>query len=85
MDRGNWDKIVSGAGAVIAVVLIALGAMAIYGGNFGQQNVRDRLEPQNISFFQSCGNSDRRLSLSELLGGSSCVLRVDTPVRSALV
>jgi hypothetical protein len=50
MDRSNWDKIVSGAGAVIAVVLIALGAMAIYGGNFGQQNVRDRLEPQNISF-----------------------------------
>ena len=50
MDRSNWDKIVSGAGAVVAVVLIALGAMAIYGGNFGQQNVRDRLEPQNISF-----------------------------------
>lgn len=50
MDRSNWDKIVSGAGAVVAVVLIALGAMALYGGNFGQQNVRDRLEPQNISF-----------------------------------
>ena len=50
MDRSSWDKIVSGAGAVIAVVLIALGAMAIYGGNFGQQNVRDRLEPQNIVF-----------------------------------
>ena len=38
------------AGAVIAVVLIALGAMAIFGGNFGQQNVRDRLVPQNITF-----------------------------------
>jgi hypothetical protein len=50
MDRSNWDKIVSGAGAVVAVALIALGAMAIYGGNFGQQNVRDRLEPQNIAF-----------------------------------
>ena len=50
MDRSNWDKIVSGAGAVVAVVLIALGAMAVYGGNFGQQNVRDRLEPQNITF-----------------------------------
>ena len=50
MDRSSWDKIVSGAGGVVAVVLIALGAMAIYGGNFGQQNVRDRLEPQNISF-----------------------------------
>ena len=50
MDRSNWDKIVSGAAAVVAVVLIALGAMAVYGGNFGQQNVRDRLEPQNITF-----------------------------------
>ena len=50
MDRSTWDKIVSGAGAVVAVVLIALGAMAVYGGNFGQENVRDRLEPQNISF-----------------------------------
>jgi hypothetical protein len=50
MDRSSWDKIVSGAGAVVAVVLIALGAMAIYGGNFGQQNVRDRLVPQNITF-----------------------------------
>jgi ABC-type antimicrobial peptide transport system permease subunit len=50
MDRKNWDQIVSGAGAVVAVVLIVLGAMAIYGGMFGQDNVRDRLEPQNISF-----------------------------------
>ena len=50
MDRSSWDKLVSGAGAVVAVVLIALGAMAVYGGNFGQQNVRDRLEPQNITF-----------------------------------
>ena len=50
MDRSNWDKIVSGAGAVVAVVLIALGAIAVYGGNFGQQNVRDRLAPQNITF-----------------------------------
>ena len=50
MDRSDWDRMVSVAGAVVAVVLIALGAMAIYGGNFGQQNVRDRLEPQNIVF-----------------------------------
>lgn len=50
MDRKNRDQIVSGAGAAVAVVLIVLGAMAIYGGRFGQDNVRDRLEPQNISF-----------------------------------
>ena len=50
MDRKNWDQIVSAAGAVVAVVLIVLGAMAIYGGSFGRDNVRDRLEPQNIVF-----------------------------------
>jgi hypothetical protein len=50
MDRSSWDKIVSGAGAVIAAVLIVLGGMAIYGGQFGQDNVRDRLAPQNIQF-----------------------------------
>jgi hypothetical protein len=50
MERSSWDRIVSGAGAVVAVVLIVLGAAAIYGGWFGRDNVRDRLEPQNITF-----------------------------------
>jgi hypothetical protein len=50
MKRSVWDKIVSGAGAVIAVVLIVLGSMAIYGGVFARNNVRDRLEPQHIAF-----------------------------------
>ena len=50
MDRKLWDQMVSTSAAVIAVVLIVLGGLAIYGGNFGQQNVRDRLEPQNITF-----------------------------------
>jgi hypothetical protein len=30
--------------------LIVLGGLAIYGGNFAQSNVTDRLEPQNIVF-----------------------------------
>jgi hypothetical protein len=50
MDRSGWDRIVSGAGAVVAVVLIVLGTMAIWGGNFGRDNVRDRLVPQHIQF-----------------------------------
>ena len=50
MDRSSWDRIVSGAGAVVAVVLIVLGAMAIYGGSFARDNVQDRLAPQNIEF-----------------------------------
>lgn len=50
MDRGLIDRLVSWAGAVVAVALLALGGAAIYGGSFALDNVRDRLEPQNISF-----------------------------------
>ena len=50
MQRRTWDQIVSSAGLVVALVLIAMGAMAIYGGNFGRNNVRDRLTPQKVYF-----------------------------------
>ena len=50
MDRKGWDRLVSWSGLVVAIVLILVGAMAVYGGNFGQQNVRDRLEPQMVQF-----------------------------------
>jgi hypothetical protein len=50
MNRSAWDRIVSTTGIVVAVVLLVLGGLAIYGGNFGRENVRDRLEPQQIFF-----------------------------------
>ena len=50
MERKTWDQLVSGAGAVIAAVLIVVGALAVFGGNFGRDNVTDRLEPQNVQF-----------------------------------
>ncbi len=50
MNRKVWDQLVSTAGVVLAVALLVLGGLAIYGGNFGQQNVRDRLEPQKVFF-----------------------------------
>ncbi len=50
MGRQAWDRIISSAGVVLAAILLVLGAAAIYGGNFGQDNVRDRLAPQNITF-----------------------------------
>ena len=50
MNRKAWDKIVSASAAVIAVAMIVLGGFAIYGGNFGRDNVQSRLEPQNITF-----------------------------------
>jgi hypothetical protein len=50
MDRSNWDRLVSGAAAVIAVVMIMVGAAAIYGGSFGRDNVRSRLQPEKVAF-----------------------------------
>jgi hypothetical protein len=50
LDRSLIDRLVSWAGAVVALALVALGAAAIYGGSFALENVRDRLEPQKISF-----------------------------------
>ena len=50
MNRKAWDQIISASAAVIAVAMIVLGGFAIYGGNFGRDNVQDRLEPQNITF-----------------------------------
>ena len=50
LGRQAWDRIASSIAAVLAVTLVVLGGAAIYGGNFGQDNVRDRLAPQNITF-----------------------------------
>lgn len=50
MQRKVWDQLVSSAAAVVAIVLVLAGALAIYAGQFGQNNVRDRLEPQNVFF-----------------------------------
>jgi hypothetical protein len=44
------DLFVSWAGAVVAVALIAIGGAAVFGGSFALDNVKDRLEPQNIAF-----------------------------------
>jgi hypothetical protein len=50
MDRSAWDKIASAAAAVVAVVFLVMGSAAIYGGNFGRSNVRDRLTPEQVTF-----------------------------------
>jgi hypothetical protein len=50
MNRKVWDQLVSWAAVVLAVTLIVMGGLAIYGGHFGQQNVRDRLTPEKVTF-----------------------------------
>jgi hypothetical protein len=41
MERRAWDKVISASGVVIAVVLLVVGALAIYGGNFGPAALGD--------------------------------------------
>jgi hypothetical protein len=48
--RSMWDTIVSGAAAVLAIALIVIGTAAVYGGNFGRDNVQDRLQPEKVAF-----------------------------------
>ena len=50
LSRTSWDKLVSGAGAVVAIALIVIGAAAVYGGDFGRDNVQDRLRPEKVVF-----------------------------------
>jgi hypothetical protein len=50
MNRKIWDQLISTAGVVIAVALVVLGGLAVYGGNFGRDNVKDRLAPELVQF-----------------------------------
>ena len=70
IDRSVIDRLISWSGAVIALVLIALGAAAIYGGSFALDNVRDRLEPQNITFppADAMSDFDKSEGLTEYAG-----------------
>lgn len=50
MQRSTIDRLISTSALIVVLVLLAGGAAAIFGGNFGLQNVRERLEPQKIGF-----------------------------------
>jgi hypothetical protein len=50
MNRKMWDQLVSTGALVVAVALIVLGGLAVFGGNFGRQNVTDRLAPEKVFF-----------------------------------
>ncbi len=50
MNRKVWDQMVSVSAMLVAGAMIVLGSLAIYGGNFGRDNVRSRLEPEKVFF-----------------------------------
>ncbi len=48
--RRTIDTVLTGAGAVLAVVLVAAGGLLTWGASFSEDYVRDELSSQNISF-----------------------------------
>ncbi len=48
--RRTIDMVLTGAGAVFAVVLLAAGALLTWGASFSEDYVRDELSSQNIAF-----------------------------------
>ena len=70
LDRRLMDRLISWTGALMALALVALGAAAIYGGSFALDNVRDRLEPQNISFppAEALSDYDKSIGLTQFAG-----------------
>jgi hypothetical protein len=69
MNRKAWDQLVSTAALVLAVVLIVLGGAAVYGGNFGRQNVTDRLAPEKVFFAPlSAMSPEEKAAVGEFAG-----------------
>lgn len=50
MQRRTFDKLLVGAGALFAVVLVVAGLLLMWARSFSYDNVRDQLEQQKISF-----------------------------------
>src|SRR5688572_8422415 len=73
------DMLVSWSGAIIALVMLAVGAAAIFGGSFAMSNVSDRLEPQNITFppAEAMSDFDKSEGLTAFAGQ-----KVDTGVEA---
>lgn len=50
MRRKSLDQILSLTGLVVTVVLVVVGMLLMWGGNFAKDSVKAQLEVQNISF-----------------------------------
>lgn len=50
MQRKVFDKITSGVGAALVVILLVAGGLLLWGHSFAQSNVHDQLAQQRISF-----------------------------------
>ena len=69
MNRKMWDQLVSTGALVVAVVLIVLGGLAVFGGNFGRQNVTDRLAPEKVFFAPlSAMSPEEKASVGDFAG-----------------
>jgi hypothetical protein len=65
--RRTFDTLVSAGGLVLAVVLLVAGGLAMWGANFANANVVDRLKPQQISFPAASALSDDEKANPEIV------------------
>ena len=69
MNRKMWDQLVSTGALVVAVALIVLGGLAVFGGNVGRQNVTDRLAPEKVFFAPlSSMSAEEKAAVGEFAG-----------------
>ena len=50
MQRKVFDRLASGFGAVLVVILLVAGGLLVWGQSFATSNVHDQLAQQQISF-----------------------------------
>ena len=50
MRRKSLDQVLSLTGLVLTVALVVVGILAMWGGNFAKDSVKQQLEVQNIAF-----------------------------------
>ena len=50
MRRKTFDMILTAGGAVLVVVLLAAGALGLWGNNYASSNVHNQLAAQQITF-----------------------------------
>ena len=56
MRRKSLDQILSLTGLVVTVVLVVVGVLLLWGGNFAKDTVTQQLSVQNIAFDQDAAN-----------------------------
>ena len=79
MQRKAFDKLASGFGAVLVVILLVAGGLLVWGQSFATSNVHDQLAQQQISFRPRPRSMPSRRSTPRAARRPSPILNSRTP------